>query len=139
MARPITQSNIGDHIVRAPLCAFDERTLHPSLQPPSPLFCWSHPALHRLLYETICHAKSEPMPSRGKRLQQCRLAAGLSQSELARRTGVSRQALGAMEAGVYQPGVGVALRVARLLGESVEVLFGDAGDEPTLVEATWAG
>jgi putative molybdopterin biosynthesis protein len=80
------------------------------------------------------------MPGRDKRLQRCRLAAGLSQSELARRAGVSRQALGAMEAGIYQPGVGVALRLARLLGESVELLFGDAGDdELTLVEATWAG
>ena len=80
------------------------------------------------------------MAARGKQLRQCRQAAGLSQSELARRAGVSRQALGAMEAGVYQPGVGVALRLARLLGESVEALFGEAGDdEPTLVEAAWAG
>jgi putative molybdopterin biosynthesis protein len=80
------------------------------------------------------------MTGQGERLRRLRMAAGFSQSELARRAGVSRQALGAMEAGAYQPGVGVALRLARLLGESVERLFGEAVDDaPMRVEAAWAG
>jgi molybdate-binding protein/transcriptional regulator with XRE-family HTH domain len=93
-----------------------------------------------LLYETYRYYKSETVAGDGERIRQRRLAAGLSQSELARRAGVSRQALGAMEAGVYQPGVGVALRLARLLGESVERLFGESAEvEPPLIEASWAG
>jgi molybdate-binding protein len=43
------------------------------------------------------------------RLRRARLARGLNQDELARRAGLSRQALGAIESGVYQPGVGAAL------------------------------
>ncbi len=57
------------------------------------------------------------------RITHVRQAARLSQSELARRAGISRQALGAIEAGVYRPGVGVALALARELGSSVEALF----------------
>ncbi|HTT77865.1 MAG TPA: helix-turn-helix domain-containing protein [Candidatus Binataceae bacterium] len=50
---------------------------------------------------------------------------GLSQVELARRYGISRQALGAIEAGIYQTGVPVAMKIARELGETVESLFSD--------------
>jgi putative molybdopterin biosynthesis protein len=53
-----------------------------------------------------------------------RRALNLTQAELARRTGLSRQALGAIEAGLYQPSVGAALSIARELGETVEKLFG---------------
>ncbi len=70
-------------------------------------------------------------------MRRARLARGLTQDELARRAGLSRQALGAIESGAYQPGVGAALALARELGDSVEALFGSAG-EPSLVEADWA-
>jgi putative molybdopterin biosynthesis protein len=48
---------------------------------------------------------------------------GLSQSDLARAAGVSRQAIGAIESGTVQPGVKVALALARALGTTVEELF----------------
>jgi len=57
-------------------------------------------------------------------LRRARAAHGLSQNDLARRAGISRQALGAIEAGQYQPGVSVALALARELGATVEALFG---------------
>lgn len=57
-------------------------------------------------------------------VREARLASGISQVELAQRAGISRQALGAIESGVYQPGVTVALRLAEELGETVESLFG---------------
>ncbi|HEY6395792.1 MAG TPA: substrate-binding domain-containing protein [Candidatus Binataceae bacterium] len=68
--------------------------------------------------------------------RKARVAAGLSQMELARRAGVSRQALGAIESGAYQPGVSVALKIARELGHSVESLFGAADSQQ--VSASWA-
>jgi len=49
--------------------------------------------------------------------------AGLSQTALAERVGVSRQALVAIEAGRQVPSTGLALRLARALGRSVEDLF----------------
>jgi putative molybdopterin biosynthesis protein len=71
-------------------------------------------------------------------LRRARAARGLTQDELARRAGLSRQALGAIESGAYQPGVGAALALARELGHSVEALFGTPA-EPAHLEADWMG
>ena len=56
-------------------------------------------------------------------MRTCRLLAGLSQQELATRSGLTRQAISAIEAGHYLPNTAVALRLARVLGGSVEALF----------------
>ncbi len=48
---------------------------------------------------------------------------GLSQEDLCAEIGLSRQALSAIERGTEQPKVGLALRIARALGISVEELF----------------
>jgi len=53
-----------------------------------------------------------------------RRARGLSQADLARGGGISRQAVAAIESGRVQPGVMIALALARTLGSSVEDLFG---------------
>lgn len=52
-----------------------------------------------------------------------RRARGLSQAELGRAAGISRQAVGAIESGRVQPGVEVALAIAHALESSVEDLF----------------
>jgi putative molybdopterin biosynthesis protein len=65
---------------------------------------------------------SDPPPSRVRQLRQ-RL--GLSQAELARRIGMTRQALCRMEGGAWLPNTAVALRLARCLGTTVEAMFGD--------------
>jgi putative molybdopterin biosynthesis protein len=52
-----------------------------------------------------------------------RQAAGLSQQALATRCGLTRQAINAIEAGHYAPSTTVALRLARVLGCTVEALF----------------
>lgn len=56
-------------------------------------------------------------------LRQRRSAAGLSQSDLAGRVGVSRQAIVAIEAGRQVPSTLLALQLARALGCSVGDLF----------------
>ena len=78
------------------------------------------------------------MASIGNLLVRARTARALTQTELARRAGISRQALGAIESGAYHPGVAIALRLARELGASVESLFGGIDDETgAVVEAGW--
>ncbi|HYL60629.1 MAG TPA: substrate-binding domain-containing protein, partial [Candidatus Acidoferrales bacterium] len=78
------------------------------------------------------------MADTGNPVSHARVARGLTQVELASRAGISRQALGAIEAGVYRPNVAVALVIARELGQTVEQLFGEAGDEAgRTVEARW--
>jgi putative molybdopterin biosynthesis protein len=80
------------------------------------------------------------MASMGKALVHARTARDLTQTELARRAGISRQALGAIESGAYHPGVAIAIRIARELGTTVEALFGEQDDESsTLIEASWSG
>jgi len=80
------------------------------------------------------------MASIGKALVRARTERDLTQTELARRANISRQALGAIESGAYHPGVAIAIRIARELGTTVESLFGEIDDETsTLVEASWSG
>lgn len=62
------------------------------------------------------------MPS-ATSLREARRAASLSQAALAQAAGVSRQAVGAIEAGLHRPGVDAALAIADRLGRSVEELF----------------
>lgn len=59
------------------------------------------------------------------RIRALREQQGLSQQALAARAGLTRQLVGAMEAGRHTPNVTAALAVARVLGVSVEELFGD--------------
>ena len=62
----------------------------------------------------------------GSRLRRARERASLSQAELAERAGLSRQLIASAEAGRHAPAVDAALRIARVLGEPVEALFGEA-------------
>ena len=71
------------------------------------------------------------MPNKGEksggalasRVRARRDRLGLSQGETARRAGITRQALSAVEAGHYGPSTEVALRLARVLQCRVEDLF----------------
>lgn len=65
-------------------------------------------------------------------LRRHRLLAGeLTQQQLADLAGVSRQTIVSIEKGRYNPTVGLALTLARLLGTTVEELFQLEPGEPT--------
>ena len=57
-------------------------------------------------------------------VRAARTARGLTQADLARDVGVTRQTVVALEAGDYGPSVYLALAVAARLGSTVEQLFG---------------
>lgn len=59
------------------------------------------------------------------RLKDHRVAQGWSQGELARRLGVSRQTINAVETDKYDPSLPLALRMAKLFAVSVPDLFID--------------
>jgi molybdate-binding protein/DNA-binding XRE family transcriptional regulator len=67
--------------------------------------------------------KAEPASNIENRLRQVRMARGLSQTELASRAGITRQAVCAIEANHYLPTTAVALRLADVLHCRVEDLF----------------
>ena len=58
-------------------------------------------------------------------VRELREQKGWSQGELARRLGVSRQTINAVETDKYDPSLPLALRMARLFDVSVPVLFID--------------
>ena len=59
------------------------------------------------------------------RLKATREDKGWSQGELARRLGVSRQTINAVETDKYDPSLPLALRMAKLFGVAVPELFID--------------
>jgi putative molybdopterin biosynthesis protein len=63
----------------------------------------------------------------GTALRLARQARGFSQQQLAGMAGVSRQAVSAVESGLSDPSLRVALALARALGLTVEELFGPGG------------
>lgn len=64
------------------------------------------------------------------RLRLTRLARGLSQGDLARTAGVTRQAISGIESGRWSPSLDVALSLAGALDSTVEELFGSAAEAP---------
>lgn len=64
------------------------------------------------------------------RVRHHRERAGWSQGELARRLGVSRQTVNAVETDKYDPSLPLALRMATLFAVPVESLFIDPWEPP---------
>ena len=56
-------------------------------------------------------------------IREKRKELGLSQDELARRCGVSRQTINAIENNKYDPTLSLAFRLADALGTTVDALF----------------
>jgi putative transcriptional regulator len=57
------------------------------------------------------------------RLEEIRKHHGLTQEELADRLAVSRQTIGSLESGRYNPSILLAFKIARLFNLSVEEIF----------------
>ena len=64
------------------------------------------------------------------RIKMFREGQGWSQGELARRLGVSRQTVNAVETDKYDPSLPLALRMAVLFAVPVEQLFIDHWEQP---------
>ena len=57
------------------------------------------------------------------RLEELRRARGIRQEELADALGVSRQTIGSLENGRYNPSILLAFKIARYFGLSIEEIF----------------
>ena len=57
------------------------------------------------------------------RLEELRKARGIKQEELAQILEVSRQTIGSLENGRYNPSISLAFKVARCFGMSIEEIF----------------
>ena len=57
------------------------------------------------------------------RLEELRKQRGIRQEELAEALEVSRQTIGSLENGRYNPSIVLAIKIARFFGKSVEEIF----------------
>ena len=57
------------------------------------------------------------------RLKVARAEKNLSQGDLARLVGVSRQTISSLEKGRYNPSILLAFKIARCFGQSIEEIF----------------
>ena len=57
------------------------------------------------------------------RLEELRKQRGIKQEELAEKLEVSRQTIGSLENGRYNPSIILAIKIARFFGTSVEKIF----------------
>ena len=62
------------------------------------------------------------------RLKLARIEAGLTQAELADRAGVTRQTIGLIEAGGYNPSLKLCIELARVTGKTLDELFWITGE-----------
>ena len=60
---------------------------------------------------------------RNERMRQARQNAGLSQEELARRIGASRQTVNMIERGDYNPSLRLCISICQTLGKTLDELF----------------
>jgi molybdate-binding protein/DNA-binding XRE family transcriptional regulator len=72
------------------------------------------------------------------RLRQVRLSKGVSQSEIAAKSGITRQAVSAIESDIYLPSTTVALQLASVLHCRVEDLF-SLVERDEVIEGTFVG
>jgi putative transcriptional regulator len=62
------------------------------------------------------------------RLKLARVESGLTQSELADRVGITRQTVGLIEAGGYNPSLKLCIQLARATNKTLDELFWMKGD-----------
>ena len=67
-------------------------------------------------------------PPLKNRLKLARVESGLTQAELADRAGVTRQTVGLIEAGRYNPTLNLCVQLARVTGKTLDELFWFPGD-----------
>ena len=63
------------------------------------------------------------------RLKLARVGSGLTQAQLANRVGVTRQTIGLIEAGGYNPTLALRIRLARATGKTLDQLFWPGGND----------
>ncbi|MBR4513730.1 MAG: helix-turn-helix transcriptional regulator [Lachnospiraceae bacterium] len=63
------------------------------------------------------------------KMKSARAALDLSQDELAKRVGVSRQTINAIEKGDYNPTIQLCRSICKALGKTLDELFWEDGDD----------
>lgn len=68
------------------------------------------------------------------KIKAARAARDLSQKALAEAVGVSRQTMNAIEQGEYNPSIRLCRGICRVLGKTLDELFGEEDNDETIGE-----
>ena len=90
-----------------------------------------HNVIYNLHNRYILHIGSRAVAEKNERMKVARTAAGLSQQELADAVGATRQTIGLIEAGRYNPSLKLCTAICKALGATLDGLFWE-GDEPCI-------
>ena len=77
----------------------------------------------------ISYISSMPEIRTQNRMKLARVESGLTQAQLADRVDVTRQTIGLIEAGGYNPTLNLCLRLAEVTGKTLDELFWPLGEE----------
>jgi putative transcriptional regulator len=64
---------------------------------------------------------------KNKRMKIARMEQDLKQEDLARAVGVTRQTIGMIESGNYNPTINLCVAICKTLGKTLDELFWEAG------------
>ena len=70
-----------------------------------------------------CITKESMDTQKNMRMRVARIEVGLSQTDLAARVGATRQTIGLIEAGKYNPSLKLCLGICKALGKTLDELF----------------
>ncbi|MBR1711197.1 MAG: helix-turn-helix transcriptional regulator [Clostridia bacterium] len=69
------------------------------------------------------------MAQKNLKMKAARAEQDLSQDELAQRVGVTRQTIGMIEAGKFNPSLSLCISICRTLGRTLDQLFWEEGSQ----------
>lgn len=71
---------------------------------------------------------------RNLRIKFRRIELDMSQAELAKQAGVTRQTIGMIEAGEFNPSLKLCLKICHILGKTLDELFWEEDEDENLEE-----
>mgnify|MGYP003070817853 FL=1 len=76
----------------------------------------------RIIYRIICNVRGGG-DLKNLKLKSARAALDLSQEELAQKIGVTRQTIGMIEAGKYNPTLNLCIAICKALNKTLDEIF----------------
>ena len=73
--------------------------------------------------------REEALRLKNLRMKAARVGCDMSQTELAQRVGVTRQTIGMIEAGRFNPSLALCVAICRALGKTLDDLFWEEGED----------
>lgn len=70
-----------------------------------------------------------PKQNKNLKMKAARALKGMSQEDLAKEAGVTRQTIGMIEAGDYNPTLNLCISICKILGQTLDGLFWNEEDE----------